>query len=127
MVRRPCATSGSGARRPGATTSLVCAGKQPESGPDFAALRVALVAQPDSAERNIAEALAYLEHGEERKADFLNRVRRFGGDHLIRHTRAQSIVARKPLAALDAEAAVPWLEQAAQAHDPDTLLQLGVL
>jgi len=98
----------------------------PGSTPDLGSLRAALFAEPRSAERNLE--MAYLSSNDRGKAqDYLIRVCRFGGEHLIQDPEVACIIAEHMLKEGRTDQAVPWLTRAADQDNADALLQLGLL
>ena len=95
---------------------------------NLAGLRAALRTDPKSLQRNLDMAMAYLAADNQQKArDSLDRVRRFGGDDLIRDPAARFLVAESLLRDGRTEDAVPWLLRAGDGGDAAALLQLGLL
>jgi hypothetical protein len=92
------------------------------------ALRLALAENPRSPERNMELAAALIEAGHASGAqDLIARAYRFGGEKLITDPKAQGLLAVSLLAEGRTEEALPWLREAATAHDAEAMMQLGLL
>jgi len=98
------------------------------SRPKISELRAALLADPRSPVRNLDLAMEYLAIDNRQKArDYLGRVRRFGGDDLIRDPAAVYLVGESILVEGSVDDALPWLLRAGEQGEAAALLQLGLL